>query len=346
MTDKLVYNYPQDTGCLTDRQKLIHFAMLLRTAHPYAAIVEWARPDPLSQRYWWEPVSVTDMHGASIPVNLNHIPTATDLDGRFVTHIEEIPGVWVDGQGRQMINTLSGAVGSYGSLAVPHGQPGTVTKRLSHYGSVTTTVNHLLSLKWTEQPVVIIGLGNPTEHYTDTPHNVGWDALGLLHDTLHGAHNDWIVDREWPLAAWSRCATPTRETLLIRPLTFMNDSGLVLHRLAEQYPIGTDVVILMDNTDMAFGKIRVKRNTSPNGHHGLESILGHYPTGWTPPTVIRAGVGGPRQHDLTRDYVLAKWADQAAADRLIRHLALVAGAYEARGFDGACQTAALLNPSK
>lgn len=117
----------------------------------------------------------------------------------------------------------------------------------------------------------IIGLGNPGSHYRHTRHNVGFLFLENFRDS-----------RKFPpFREESRFEAETSEgimdrarILLMRPLTFMNRSGDAVVRLAHFYKLNPhDIAVIHDDLDIAFGKIRISRDSRSAGHRGVEDII-------------------------------------------------------------------------
>jgi PTH1 family peptidyl-tRNA hydrolase len=116
---------------------------------------------------------------------------------------------------------------------------------------------------------LIIGLGNPGPQYAATRHNVGFMVVDVL-------------AREAGIESWSsgcrslvsRAVIGGREALLAKPLTYMNLSGQALSLLLSQHGLLLqDTLVIADDFNLPFGKIRLRKSGSAGGHHGLESIL-------------------------------------------------------------------------
>ena len=118
-------------------------------------------------------------------------------------------------------------------------------------------------------PSLIVGLGNPGQRYAKTRHNVGF----MVVDALAGEGRPGI----W--TAGSRCSLCPREiderqVLLVKPLTFMNRSGEAVKFLLSEQGLGPgDLLLLLDDLNLPFGKIRVRARGSAGGHNGLQSVL-------------------------------------------------------------------------
>ena len=148
---------------------------------------------------------------------------------------------------------------------------------------------------------VIIGLGNPGAQYENTRHNVGW----------------WVVDRllqQWGFGRFhkqgaamaARGRLDGQDVLLLKPLTYMNKSGVALLPLLrdETFNPATDLLVVVDDTALPVGRLRFRPSGSAGGHNGLKSIeqalrSREYPR-------LRLGVGEkPAGEDLA-DWVLSE----------------------------------------
>src|SRR4051794_18475396 len=148
---------------------------------------------------------------------------------------------------------------------------------------------------------LIAGLGNPGPRYAGTRHNVGFEAIDLL-ARRHGA--------QWEAAPRGIEALVARwraeDTVLVKPLTFMNLSGTAIVGLLQFYKIELpDLLVIVDEVQLETGRIRVRPSGSAGGHNGLKSIIGSLGTDAFPR--LRIGVGrGDQRRDLA-DHVLAKF---------------------------------------
>lgn len=146
---------------------------------------------------------------------------------------------------------------------------------------------------------LVAGLGNPGSKYKGTRHNVGFeivDELARRHDlTFESSPAEAVVAR------WR-----ARETLLVKPLTFMNLSGQAVGELARYFKIDpSSVLVLVDEVQLPVGRLRFRARGSTGGHNGLKSIEAHLGTDQYPR--LRVGVGrGDGRRDLA-DHVLARF---------------------------------------
>ena len=146
---------------------------------------------------------------------------------------------------------------------------------------------------------LIVGLGNPGRRYEGTRHNVGFDVLDTL-ARRHGA--------EWETAPRGIEALVARwrshDTVLAKPLTFMNLSGGAVGTLLRFFKIPVeDLLVVLDEVALPAGQLRVRSEGSAGGHNGLKSIIGVLGTQQFARLRIGVGRGDPRR-DLA-DHVLS-----------------------------------------
>jgi PTH1 family peptidyl-tRNA hydrolase len=159
---------------------------------------------------------------------------------------------------------------------------------------------------------VVVGLGNPGRQYAETRHNVGW----------------MVVDRLAERAGWSD--RPARgasaaivsgryrglDVALVKPQTFMNLSGVAVRKALVRFraPLD-DLLVIVDDFALPFGKLRFREGGSSGGHNGLESIIDELGSNRFPR--LRVGIGDPAGRAV--DHVLSRFAgeERAALDKVI-----------------------------
>ena len=163
----------------------------------------------------------------------------------------------------------------------------------------------------------IFGLGNPGPRYNATRHNVGFKVveeltrrLGVLEfDSWHGR------------ADFAKSSIAGTSTLLVKPQTFMNDSGQPVRELTGFYKIGvSDLLVIVDDVQLPLGKLRARARGSAGGHNGLKSVIAHLGDEFSR---LRLGVGrGDGRRDLA-DHVLSKFesGEQEQVERMIARAA-------------------------
>jgi peptidyl-tRNA hydrolase, PTH1 family len=145
---------------------------------------------------------------------------------------------------------------------------------------------------------LIIGLGNPGAQYERTRHNVGFHVVDHLANQYH-----W----HWERKGRAMIASGTLENekvVLVKPLTYMNNSGEAVNELLHWYKLQpSDVLVVCDDLDLPVGQVRLRPKGSAGGHNGVGSIIQHLHTNEFPR--LRIGIGRPaHQHVETINYVL------------------------------------------
>ncbi len=146
---------------------------------------------------------------------------------------------------------------------------------------------------------IIVGLGNPGRKYERTRHNAGFMAVDELArilpvDSSREKHNSLII----------RARIDSEETLLVKPQTYMNESGrAVAAILKDTYGTIPDLFVIHDDLDLSLGSVRVKISGGHGGHNGLRSLIEHL---GSPEFIrVRIGIGRPAPNMDPADYVLS-----------------------------------------
>ncbi len=166
---------------------------------------------------------------------------------------------------------------------------------------------------------ILVGLGNPGDRYRHTRHNLGFGAVEAFaarqqacwHDRKHIAETGEIrLGSETVLAA--------------RPLRYMNRSGEAILELFDRY--GSEpgsLVVVHDDLDLPFERLKIKRGGGPGGHRGVESIILALGTDEFPR--VKMGIGRPEADQRPEDYVLSRFSP-GEAERVPDFLGLAADA--------------------
>lgn len=181
---------------------------------------------------------------------------------------------------------------------------------------------------------VVVGLGNPGGRYGATRHNVGWMVIDRLADRA-----GWSGGRERDAArvAWGRYGD--LDLMLVKPLTFMNESGLAVRKsLARERTPLEDLLVVCDDFALPFGRLRLREAGSAGGHNGLRSIIGEL--GSQKFARLRVGIGEPAQDAI--DHVLSRFAADERRELPIV-LDAAADAVETWARDGAPRAASRWN---
>jgi PTH1 family peptidyl-tRNA hydrolase len=163
---------------------------------------------------------------------------------------------------------------------------------------------------------LIVGLGNPGEKYANNRHNVGFMAVDEI--AVGYRFPPW-KKRFQGLAAEGQVGT--EKCILLKPSTYMNDSGRSVGEAARFYKIAvSDVIVIHDELDLKPGTIRVKTGGGNAGHNGLKSISANLGNDYVR---VRIGIGHPGDKALVANYVLNDFAkaDQEWLDRVVEGVA-------------------------
>jgi PTH1 family peptidyl-tRNA hydrolase len=117
---------------------------------------------------------------------------------------------------------------------------------------------------------LVVGLGNPGPEYEATPHNLGFLVVDRLAE-----RNGIRVSRKENMAFTGLGSIAGKAVVLAKPQTFMNLSGSAVRGLMERYGLGaSQLLVVYDELDLAFGSLRIKPKGSGAGHNGMKSVLG------------------------------------------------------------------------
>ncbi|MCF7871314.1 MAG: aminoacyl-tRNA hydrolase [Candidatus Omnitrophica bacterium] len=149
---------------------------------------------------------------------------------------------------------------------------------------------------------IIVGLGNPGKKYSENRHNIGFKVIDRLASDYHIKFKRNIRLKSWV----SEFKTASGRFLLVKPKTYMNNSGFCLDRVLFRYKTGLkDLLIIYDDADLNFGTLRIKKSGSAGGHRGMESIIDIL--GTKEINRLKIGVGKSAERDLA-DYVLSDFS--------------------------------------
>ncbi len=173
-----------------------------------------------------------------------------------------------------------------------------------------------------ETMFVIAGLGNPTQKYEHTRHNIGFDVIAYLADQ----YNISVNTRKFKGLCGSGFIEGRKVTLL-KPQTFMNLSGQSIREAVDFYKLNPaeELIVIYDDIALDPGYLRVRRKGSPGGHNGIKDIISHL--GSQEFLRIRVGVGEkPEEFDLV-DHVLGRFPaeERKKVDEAIRSAADAVG---------------------
>ena len=145
--------------------------------------------------------------------------------------------------------------------------------------------------------LLLVGLGNPGSNYTNTRHNIGFKIIDAIN--MH-----FKLSKQKPKfkGLLTTGNIDEKKIYAIKPLTFMNNSGICIRELIEYFKIDAeDVVVFHDDLDIEFGKIKAKFGGSSAGHNGIASIDKFIGKDYSR---VRIGIGKPKNNVEVADYVL------------------------------------------
>lgn len=173
---------------------------------------------------------------------------------------------------------------------------------------------------------LLVGLGNPGEKYEQTRHNIGFSVLErFLKDFESIAKTEWQDEKKFKSDMvrldWQPKKGKDERVLLVKPKTFMNNSGLAVSLIAEYFKIvPADIWVIHDELDLPIGSLKIRLGGSSAGHRGVESIMEKLGTDkfWR----FRMGIGQVKNHgEIARskmhgvdDYVLGPFSQKQTGD--------------------------------
>ncbi len=161
---------------------------------------------------------------------------------------------------------------------------------------------------------MLVGLGNPGREYADTRHNIGFmviDHLAQQEDVRLAKTSTTYISGTGNIAG--------RSVVLAKPLTYMNRSGLAVLRMVERYAVPLDrLLVILDDFNLPFGRLRIRAKGSDGGHNGLASIIDFLSSSAFPR--LRIGIGNDTLSDAV-EFVLSPFEpeEQRRLPELIDH---------------------------
>ncbi len=151
--------------------------------------------------------------------------------------------------------------------------------------------------------LLFVGLGNPTPDSENNRHNVGFKIIDSI-------NKEFGLSKQKPKfkGLLTTGIIGNQKIYAIKPLTFMNNSGICIRELLEYFKIDAgDVMVFHDDLDVEFGKIKAKFGGSSAGHNGISSIDKFIGKDYSR---IRVGIGKPKKNIEVADYVLQNFDDE------------------------------------
>ena len=152
---------------------------------------------------------------------------------------------------------------------------------------------------------IICGLGNPGKQYEKTRHNVGFETI----DKLSEKHNIKVNKIAYQ-AIYGIGKIDDVQVLLLKPLSYMNNSGIPLQYFVKKYDMKPEnIIIICDDISLPTGKLRIRKNGSSGGHNGLKSIEAFLDSQDYLRLKIGVGDRANKEEDL-KDWVLGSFSNE------------------------------------
>jgi PTH1 family peptidyl-tRNA hydrolase len=150
----------------------------------------------------------------------------------------------------------------------------------------------------------VVGLGNPGKNYQDTRHNAGF----MVADKIAQDFNIALDNKKFD-SVFGRGIVEDCEILLAKPLAFMNRSGPPVQQLAHYFRIQCeDMVVIHDDIDLAYGRLKIKEKGGHGGHNGIRSLMDAFGGGDF--VRLRIGVGRSEAGEGVTGHVLGRFSAQ------------------------------------
>lgn len=149
---------------------------------------------------------------------------------------------------------------------------------------------------------VVIGLGNPGRAYANTRHNVGFDTIDIL-----ASRNNININKIKFKAVYGEGRIGSEKVLLVKPQTYMNNSGITVRDIYNYFKVPIEnIIVIVDDIDIDFAAVRVKRKGSAGTHNGLKSIIylledDNFPR-------VKIGIGKKHENQDLADFVLSRFS--------------------------------------
>jgi PTH1 family peptidyl-tRNA hydrolase len=151
--------------------------------------------------------------------------------------------------------------------------------------------------------ILLVGLGNPTPDSNDNRHNIGFKIIDAINQKFG-------LSKQKPKfkGLLTTGDISNKKVYAIKPLTFMNNSGICIRELIEYFKMDVeDVIVFHDDLDVDFSKIKTKFGGSSAGHNGIESIDKFIGKDYSR---VRVGIGKPEKKIEVSDFVLTNFTEE------------------------------------
>ncbi len=155
---------------------------------------------------------------------------------------------------------------------------------------------------------LVAGLGNPGKEYSQTRHNIGFLVLDALASQVNQDLNKTRFD-----AAYAKTRFRCRDLFLVKPMAYMNRSGPPIQKLAAYFKIDMgDIIVIHDDMDLEYGKLKIVQGRGHGGHNGIRSIIESF--GRKECIRLRVGVGHPGGKKDVTGHVLGRFTPQEQSE--------------------------------
>lgn len=148
---------------------------------------------------------------------------------------------------------------------------------------------------------VVVGLGNPGKDYASTRHNIGFNVIDEL-----ASRNNIKLNKLKFKAIYGEGNIGGERVLLVKPQTFMNNSGISVGEIIRFYKLPIEnLIIIVDDVDIEFSSVRIKAKGSSGSHNGLKSIIYHLKDDNFPR--VKIGIGKKHPNEDLANFVLSRF---------------------------------------
>lgn len=149
---------------------------------------------------------------------------------------------------------------------------------------------------------VIVGLGNPGKTYANTRHNVGFNTIDLVAE-----RNNIKINKIKFKSVYGEGIINGEKVLLVKPQTYMNNSGETVRDIVNFFKLDlSNLLIIVDDVDIDFASVRIKKKGSAGSHNGLKSII--YLLGRDDFPRIKIGIGKKYENQDLASFVLSRFS--------------------------------------
>ena len=166
---------------------------------------------------------------------------------------------------------------------------------------------------------IIVGLGNPGDRHRDSRHNLGFRCVDLM-------SKQWDIpfSERRAKAVLARGRRHGQDVVLVKPRTFMNNSGEALTYLVDRFGVRpSGILVIYDDLELALGRLRIRIQGSGGTHNGMRSIVSALQTQEIPR--LRVGIGSPPPGQETIPFVLGRFSGEES-ELFARSVSLAADA--------------------